>query len=342
LNDPLQYELGWKRVPLTLLDLLASLFPALFVLLAILRDQLKIWTKIMICNALLAFGKGLFEVMTIIPDSIGWAECQVRLGENGVQWHSVPERSIWDLIVFEVKKYFGGLNVRYCADMMWSGHTYVVTLYALGLFELSRRLMKSWSKPKRTAALWIIASVAILQQGIEIYVILLNRFHYTMDVAMAILMTFLLYSNGAVAACAKNWVRTYELRRSGTFDKEAKILLSVKLQDLESDGEVIIPPCCLPFCCSHGQQHIYSDEDICSLVADRVDFENLSDHTFQRFCNLAGNDTDQAILKEAHDAHIYALLDNMAISDQLIQEHARELLAAPRPSHLRRLPQLWS
>ena len=43
------------------------------------------------------------------------------------------------------------------------------------------------------------------QQVLEITLVLENRFHYTMDVVMAIIITLLIYSTGPVAIAAKSW-----------------------------------------------------------------------------------------------------------------------------------------
>mmetsp|Transcript_88197 Transcript_88197/g.169863 ORF Transcript_88197/g.169863 Transcript_88197/m.169863 type:complete len:465 (+) Transcript_88197:72-1466(+) len=324
LNDPIQFMIGWQFVPIQLLDAFAALFPAFFVFGAIFFDELKVWTQVMICNTLLAFGKGVFEVMTIIPDSIGWQYCKDRLGDEGVKWHSQP-RSMGDFIWFEFHKFFGGLKIRYCADMMWSGHTYVVTLYALGVFELCRRQTKKWKNGNRLSVLAVVALVAIIQQGVEIYYILLNRFHYSIDVAIAVVMTFLLYTNGAVAACAKSWVRLRERERSAHFKQEEFLILKVKLSELESDGEVIIPPCCLPFCCHAGQQHIYDDEDIVRLVSHPVTYDDLKPDTqiMQDIKNqinelLESGEIANDDCNHGQQAQLYHCLDNMAIYNENI------------------------
>lgn len=328
LNDPVQGWLGWQQVPLTALDALAAIFPACFVFLAVYKDELRIWTHIMLSNVLLAFGKGIFEIMTIIPDSIGWRDCQIRLGDEGVNWHT-KKRSVWELVLFEVAKYFGGPKVRYCADMLWSGHTYVVTLYALGLFEICRRQTRHWTGKTcigkyRCLALWAIGSIAVIQQAVEIYFILKNRFHYTIDVAMAVLMTFLVYSNGAVAASAKMWVRWQEDERSAHFASDEYVILKVKLSELESDGEVIIPPCCLPFCTCEGQEHIFSDEDMVRIADEYLDFKDLRPESqtmedMKEFIKRRENGDPEQI-ELFHRSMLFDVLDNMGIPSDSINE----------------------
>ncbi|CAE7656810.1 unnamed protein product, partial [Symbiodinium necroappetens] len=50
-----------------------------------LRDVQQ-WTKVLLSHSVLAIGKGVFGVVTIMPDSIGWANCKARLGPSGVDF----------------------------------------------------------------------------------------------------------------------------------------------------------------------------------------------------------------------------------------------------------------
>ena len=52
----------------------------------------------------LAFGKGIFGATTIIPDSIGWANCKARLGEEGLAYfqNEVPDpttHGLWTMVM---------------------------------------------------------------------------------------------------------------------------------------------------------------------------------------------------------------------------------------------------
>eukprot|EP00929_Paragymnodinium_shiwhaense_P036742 TRINITY_DN19665_c0_g1_i1.p1 TRINITY_DN19665_c0_g1~~TRINITY_DN19665_c0_g1_i1.p1 ORF type:complete len:275 (-),score=70.21 TRINITY_DN19665_c0_g1_i1:222-1046(-) len=173
--------------------------------------------------------------------------------------------------------------LRYCSDMMYSGHTFVVTVFALGCYELVRVLIDTRRGNQlldfnkcgvvfKIILLATVAGVAICEQAAEIYFVLESRFHYTSDVFVAILITFLFYTNGVITVAAKQW----EVRGIHLFlPKACEPIAAVAEQDLEQQwrtremwktkGDVFVPPCCVPFCCMAGRQHIYSDGDICDL-----------------------------------------------------------------------------
>jgi len=318
LNDPLEETWGYRKVDITTLDCIAAIFPFLFVVLAIYMDELSTWTRIMLCHSLLALGKGAFAVLTVVPDSSGWSNCKARLGDKGVEWLSQP-RSVWELITLEIKRYFGGLSIRFCADMMYSGHTFFTTLYALGLFELVRIGVRHRRKPERYLAYFLLFLVAGGEQLVEAVMVLLNRFHYTMDVVMAIALTFLFYTNGAVATASKWWIRKLQKQDSSSFDEDCYALLKVKFSTLEADGEVIVPPCCLPFCCVASQQHIYGDDDI-------VEF--FSPHAVQKL-DISDN-VRHMLGYQKHDKYenICLVLDSMNINLDDFPSQAYEAFAA--------------
>mmetsp|Transcript_98084 Transcript_98084/g.204600 ORF Transcript_98084/g.204600 Transcript_98084/m.204600 type:complete len:590 (-) Transcript_98084:170-1939(-) len=208
LNDPVALALGFEQVDIAMLDKIAAFFPMGFVVSAYFMDELSVWTKIMICNSFLAIGKGLFGFMTTVPDSKGWGECQNRLGETGMEWmkHTRNFTEFLSMEFFGIPNENGTyVHLRWCADMMYSGHTYFTTLYALGAYELTYLFTKEFKKGPRSLCLGAVALIALAEQCVEIFFVLRNRFHYSMDVAMAVLLTFLFYTNGAIAQAAKNW-----------------------------------------------------------------------------------------------------------------------------------------
>jgi len=193
LHDPVTLALGpYMKLDTSFLDGLAALFPLLFAIFAIATDQPFVWVRVMLCFFVLAFGKGLFAQITIIPPSDGWQACKARLEHHySIEWYA-QVRSTWEL-------FFMNPTSRVCADMMWSGHTYFVTLFAFGLFEVTRLSLRSTSARVRLAAEFLVAFVAILEQSVEVYCVLRSRFHYTADVVMAVFVTYILFTNGAIA-----------------------------------------------------------------------------------------------------------------------------------------------
>merc|ERR1719210_1070116 len=82
--------------------------------------------------------------MTVLPDSIGWEGCKERLGETGLaQMRNIGLMQFfsgeflaecWVALVFQVAS-LTGRQVRYCADMMISGHTYFATIFSLSAWH---------------------------------------------------------------------------------------------------------------------------------------------------------------------------------------------------------------
>merc|ERR1712217_766189 len=76
-----------------------------------------------------------------------------------------------------------GSGMRFCADMMYSGHTYFTCLYGLGLVELVRRVRAKFHRgmtpPLCDGCVIFISLVCVIQQAVEIYLVELDHFHYT-------------------------------------------------------------------------------------------------------------------------------------------------------------------
>jgi hypothetical protein len=218
LQDTLEAAIGWKEINMKSLDKISATLPAIWFIGVLLTDDLQHWTKLIICNCFLAVLKGLFAFITIVPDSIGWGSCNNRLGPEGMQkiQSDIAHPSqgffavFFSTFVFEVKNVLGTFKgektTRFCADMLFSGHTYFTTLYALGLVELARQHVQHVRRPwVRMLVITVMYVVCITEQTVEIVLVLWNRFHYTLDVVLAIILTLLFFTNGSIAIVARNW-----------------------------------------------------------------------------------------------------------------------------------------
>lgn len=302
LNDPIEQMLGAHATVIgdQAFHLGAAFFPALFGLTAILTDDILVWTKVMICNSFLALGKGFFAAMTVVPDSRGWSACKESLNApftdgNGTEWLS-QRRSLLELLELEFRGVHGH-HLHWCADMMWSGSTYFICLYALGFYELVRNRTRAWAPMHRNFLLFLVGTAAIAEQAVEVYLTLVNRYHYSSDVVVAIFMTFLFYTSGPISVAAKWWVQKRckdwricckaKVQQSGDgnepFLKNSEVpkcvvmdrsgntaesdeYIAVNIDNLRSDGDIFLPPCCVPFCCLAGREHIFSDGEIMQML----------------------------------------------------------------------------
>jgi hypothetical protein len=261
------------------------------------KHTLQVWIKVMLCGGFLFGLKGAFDAMTNLPDSSGWNVCKLRLGTEGLEYmrqhHEFGDFILLDYWWFAKHKAL----LRYCSDMLVSGHTFVVTLFALGCYEQLRiclsevtpsseeHCLRCCAKQDRKAeirrrnvikmvALTILSVLAIVEQAAEIYFVMISRFHYTVDLATALLLTFLLYSNSAIAIVCKQfemrglyyfigaWPPSKEIPKD-----DIKRLHAWSTQDVwTSDGDVFIPWCCIPFCSISGRAHVYNDTGILQLM----------------------------------------------------------------------------
>jgi len=339
--DPLSDLLGPTQfVAIGSLDLVAGFFPGAFIFgtmflqflqfmtgkggcsggtVVIGSQSLQVWTKVFLCAGILFTLKGLLDAMTMVPDSSGWLVCKARLekdGPEGLEYmkeeHTFSEMFFLDF-TWIIRWHHHPL--RYCADMMYSGHTFVVTLFALGCYEMLRvviavreanpvdekdkkrccRTPKNWRIIVKSLFLTALAVLAIGEQLVEIYFVLLSRFHYSMDVVVALVVTFLLYTNGAVAVFAKQWELRgplYLIGRWPTVYQDKKPLACTedewKQQEMwVTEGDIFVPFCCFPFCCLAGRQHIYSDKDLLAVGKQLCDGQSGIDWTkLEKVLNL--------------------------------------------------------
>jgi len=279
-------------VNIHVLDGVAAAFPFVWMVGTVWTKDLHLWTKVLTSNALLAFGKGCLGMMTTVPDSSGWANCKVRLGEKNIAFlkEGIPNpytdgfsATFFAIAHMELRgphhDRFGS-GMRYCADMMYSGHTYFTCLYALGLLELTRRqvIKKGYEGWKKKAPVIAVVVVCILQQAVEIYLVLKSRFHYSMDVAVAVVATLLMYTNGPIVLHAQWWSTHKSLFHAKHLKEEdghyhAKF--SVDKQKIRIEGDLYVPPCCLPFACLfQGYHHLISTAEVMSHD-DQIDLSTM-------------------------------------------------------------------
>jgi len=286
LEDPVEGWLGYSAVNIHVLDGVAAAFPFVWMVGTVWTKDLHLWTKILTANALLAFGKGCLGMMTTVPDSSGWANCKHRLGEKNIAFLKEEVHNpytdgfaatFFDIALMELR----GPRMRYCADMMYSGHTYFTCLYALGLLELTRRqvIKRGYEGWKKKAPVYAVIAVCLLQQSIEIFLVLESRFHYSMDIAVAVVATLLIYTNGPVVLHAQWWSTHTDLFHAEHLkdeDGHYHAKFSVDKQKIRVEGDLYVPPCCLPFACLfQGYHHLISTAEVMSHD-DEIDSSTMA------------------------------------------------------------------
>jgi len=280
--------MGRHDIPTNALDLISGFVPALWFVLVVYDLNLNSFSKCCFCGSVLALGKGFLGLATVVPDSGGWSNCKARIGKEGLEWFShfhLGERS-WKplaaLIRFEL---FGTHNkhIRYCADMIYSGHTYFCMLFALGLYDawyVSTVSFGAWRRPVRLIISLALSCIVIL----DVVLILMNQFHYTVDVFLALFAVYLFYTNALVARAATWWA-------TELWVPQHNLLYAGRMSATSFLGNVMNPPCfcCLPFCFMSDRYHVRPEGfwSACGSYGsrDRLVEMFLFDHP-ERFCEL--------------------------------------------------------
>lgn len=287
LQDPVEGKLGWSNIPMALVDYSAAALPAMWFVLTILTDDLMMWTKCTSCAAYLFVLKGALGFMTIVPDSIGWDACKKRLKATGVARMKNeivdPEKGVLSVLLSSLQfelRHPG--QTRFCADMMFSGHTFTTTLFALSMIELLRKHTRTFRRAVRESIIAFTYVFVITEQIIEIALVVMNRFHYLTDIVVAIVLTFLFFTNGSVSIAAKHWkfwegnfqhlfrpasVHPQQEDRMESLPMELRAWIQdhpeytiLPTDHCEVAGDTWTPICCIPFCCFWGRYHVINDE----------------------------------------------------------------------------------
>lgn len=257
--------LGHQEVDMDVLDAIAGMaFLLVFAGTLLLRD-LRLWVRLFFSNAILFVLKGVFDWLTVFPDSIGWKECETRLSKNGTNPNVLPFMKklgqldgmdyLGKLMELEIhgvefKNLTSGKDVttwpvRYCADMLLSGHTFVLVLYMLAFADLMRRITIMMSPVPRAVCRILIGLFCMACVGADLFLIVRNQFHYTVDVVMAIIMTVLVYTNVGMTAVVQ-WYAS-EVDRRG--------------KPIVDNGITWVPALMFPFCCFNGYYSVQEMEE---------------------------------------------------------------------------------
>jgi len=260
LHDMFSDYFGKVEVPMFALDMMSVSIPMVWFAATIYTIDLHLWAKCCLCGSLLALGKGFCAIATVVPDSTGWEGCKERLGVSGVLWFQDERNmqfenniitSLWDLLNLEIIGVISRSgkmrHLRYCADMVYSGHTYFCVLFALGVYDSLRKNTLERGR-KNFALLFIVGLLLMIVCLCDVIFILLNRFHYTLDVCMAVLLCYLYYTNAPLARAVDWWSDECWVPKSK--QREAELLTTSW-----KSGEIMVPPCFPfpPFCLMHGR-----------------------------------------------------------------------------------------
>lgn len=254
-------EQGWL-MPMMLDVLSGIVIPLLWAHDAVQSRNLRLWTRTLLVGSIIVALKGALAWATVVPDSDSLVSCRERL--DGVSFQGGNPvfdffTGLWNILFLWVSSVFYGIMIpirRYvrhtqskysvCADMFLSGPTSLCALFSLGLYDVARtttRKQKPHFRCVYRAGIGLLLTILVVADALAQ---LTTRQQYTMDVVLALVLTMLLYSSPLIAICVDRWLVYGSLISQG----DAK--------DPCDKGDVVIPPCCLPFCCVHGRYFLYS------------------------------------------------------------------------------------
>lgn len=131
-----------------------------------------------------------------------------------------------------------------------------MALFAVGLYDLCRKVTQDVPRRKRLVVRTTIGCLMIAVVTLDVVMILMNRFHYSVDVVLALWLVFLLYTNGALAIAVEWWASQLWLPVEESRGMICKTCLRKRVEDNDK-GEIMIPPCFIPFCMVEGRYYIH-------------------------------------------------------------------------------------
>mmetsp|Transcript_119713 Transcript_119713/g.346012 ORF Transcript_119713/g.346012 Transcript_119713/m.346012 type:complete len:499 (+) Transcript_119713:44-1540(+) len=240
---------GSVKVPMPVLDASGTI-PAMLCFVSYVYAWLKgqfsigLWNKTFIVASCMAILKGILDVVTIMPDSIGWEMCKARLGgDEGVanmlnmSFANDTSAAVWRLFQIELFGDDGGKRVRYCADMMVSGHTYFAALFSLSAYKQTYYTGVGKIVANLVGLLCACCMVA------EVVLVAAARFHYTVDMLAALALVGLLFDSSYVDQLAADWSEGFRWQDMGSFEPASSPVF-----------KRILLPCCRRLCRPGGGQ----------------------------------------------------------------------------------------
>mmetsp|Transcript_5533 Transcript_5533/g.8239 ORF Transcript_5533/g.8239 Transcript_5533/m.8239 type:complete len:338 (+) Transcript_5533:3-1016(+) len=257
LEDMGHQALGNKMVPLKVLDGISTSAMILFVCGTAWLKDIRLWVKVFSCCTFLFFWKGLLDMVTELPDSSGWAVCQHRLGPQAVEYmlgfNGTSSTEYWGrLMSMEINGVQGHWPIRYCSDMILSGHTFVMFLFLLGCIDLYRKISVAYATRNRCIIIGeLVLNIVVIGCMVsDLTLIILNHFHYTVDVLLSLFVTLLLYTNAGIAVLTDWWV---ELGEERSVEENADYRVD--------DGSIWLPVLLLPCCCFQGFYSVKKEKE---------------------------------------------------------------------------------
>mmetsp|Transcript_47564 Transcript_47564/g.101763 ORF Transcript_47564/g.101763 Transcript_47564/m.101763 type:complete len:640 (+) Transcript_47564:42-1961(+) len=215
--------------------------------------NVRLWARTLAAASLLALLKGLLTWSTLVPDSEAWDACRERLDDKAYAYFTSSASGfagffqgipfvlwLWvDSLIFGMRH-----NQELVCGNSMSGSTYITAVFALGLFDAFRakaRRLRAMFRPLVHILLGCLLALVVLSDALSDIV---SRQQYAMDVVLALLFSSLIYGSPALAIAVDSF-----LIRGAQRGLDSKDGCDV--------GDIVVPPCCLPFCYFHGRYFLF-------------------------------------------------------------------------------------
>lgn len=239
---------GLSWAPEVWVDLLTDCVIISLLIQLVRMNDLKSWTHLALTATVLAILKGVLAWSTVLPDATGWMGCQRRLGPHGLMYFRKQNSeglgtitSVVDIFLLTVQSLWllgRAAPQQLCADTLFCCSTSTTVLVCLGAYDAVSVRIDEVRRERRSAILGLTGLILCAILTADVALAVGSKLHYSVDVLLAIPLTFLVYGNPAIAMCAREWAERDTDRRP----------VSMNGHTFEPDlGMVAVEPCCFPF-----------------------------------------------------------------------------------------------
>ncbi|CAK8988390.1 Reticulocyte-binding protein 2 homolog a [Durusdinium trenchii] len=267
-RDTFAQALGVREVSKLPVDLASLAIPLLWLSAVVHARNLRLWTRTLLAASLMALFSGILGFLTMLPQPLGWEACEARLYEDVLQHYRGGEGPLPDvgealgLIAWIwLQDVTVGMRLQgqlVCAGSSISGPTWFTTLFALALYDLSRmwsrKLKPHFREISHLAFAGVLTACILVDAGLEI----VGERQYTSAVTMGLVLALLVYQSPALAVSTDRWLARGTPDITLPLPKGDLQHLPEPVEDTSRDlGDVVVPPCCVPFCAFHGRYFLY-------------------------------------------------------------------------------------
>jgi len=249
LQDNFSEFLGHSDLPKLPMDTVAWFLPLVWALVVVISRNLRLWMRTLLVGTFLVLMRGFLAWLTAVPSALGWEGCREELYPWALEYLSAETGPLGNLPMVlllwlhDMAFFMRGQQHLVCAGG-FSGSCALTALISLGLYDAVRSLLRSLGPWWRF--LWQFITALLLTSLVlaDAWFQLTARHQYTMDIVLALVLALLLYGSPD-AALGTNTMLCWLLG------------INTGAARGRDAGDVLVPLCCVPFCCFHGRYFLY-------------------------------------------------------------------------------------